>query len=157
MKLSANFTFDEMTRTDHRKYLAANREEAQQPPILEKLKRLANELLQPIRNHYNRSVNVSSGYRGTKLNRAVKGSPRSQHCKGEAADFRVSEADLKEVFDWIRDQSGLQYSQLILECYDPETNSGWIHISLPRPQRTNLQDLIATWDAEAEKWNYQPA
>ena len=157
MKLSQNFTFDEMTRTDHRRYLAANREEAKLSPILENLKHLANELLKPIRSHYNRSVNVSSGYRGTKLNRAVKGSSRSQHCKGEAADFRVTDSDLREVFNWIRDQSGLQYGQLILECYDPETNSGWIHISLPRPRRANLENLIATWDAQSEKWNYQPA
>lgn len=154
--LAPNFTFDELTRTDQRNHIVSNREEARAPEIQIKLKRVAMELLQPIRNHYRRSVNISSGYRGKKLNRAVNGSSSSQHCRGEAADFRVSGQDLNDVFSWIRPSSSLKYGQLILECYDPSLNAGWIHISLPTARRQG-QDLICTWDAQAGKWNYQSA
>ena len=46
--------------------------------------------LQAIRNHFGKSVNITSGYRCAALNKAVGGDPNSSHMQGMAADIVVS-------------------------------------------------------------------
>jgi uncharacterized protein YcbK (DUF882 family) len=50
---------------------------------------LAIEILQPIRDAWGSSIVVTSGFRAVKVNKAVGGSPTSQHCSGSAADLKV--------------------------------------------------------------------
>ena len=88
------------------------------------LKLLAEKVLQPLRDHYQLPVSISSGYRSPALNRAVGGSPSSQHMTGQAADFQIPSIDNYTVAKWIQDN--LNYDQLILEFYSGG-NSGWIH------------------------------
>lgn len=54
--------------------------------VRDALKSLVVNLLQPLRDHLNARLNVSSGYRCPALNKEVGGSTTSQHVKGEAAD-----------------------------------------------------------------------
>ena len=71
---------------------------------------------------------VDSGYRGEELNKAVGGSSRSQHCKGEAVDLECPGTSNYDVAKWIEDN--LDYDQLILEFYTPGIpDSGWVHVS----------------------------
>ena len=95
-----------------------------------KLKALAENVLEPIWQHYNQRVIVNSGYRGKALNAAVGGALSSQHCKGEAADIEIQGISNYELACWIKDN--LPFDQLILEfannlSVDP--NSGWVHVS----------------------------
>ena len=87
---------------------------------------LVSNVLDPLRELYGKPIVVTSGYRSVKLNRAVGGAARSQHCKGEAADIRCvsdSRAENKRLFDLIV-ASGLPFDQLIDEYgYD------WVHVS----------------------------
>ena len=87
---------------------------------------LVANVLDPLREKYGKPIVVSSGYRCPKLNKAVGGVARSQHCKGEAADIRCvsdSRAENKRLFDLIV-ASGLPFDQLIDEYgYD------WVHVS----------------------------
>ena len=46
-------------------------------------------LLQKIRDHFGKSVTITSAYRTAAHNKAVKGATYSQHCYGKAADIRV--------------------------------------------------------------------
>ena len=46
--------------------------------------------LQQLRDHLNRPVIITSGYRNPEHNRRVGGAPNSQHLLGTAADIRVS-------------------------------------------------------------------
>ena len=46
--------------------------------------------LQAIRNHFGKSVNITSGYRCADQNKAVGGDPNSSHMQGMAADIVVS-------------------------------------------------------------------
>jgi hypothetical protein len=102
------------------------------------LEELAQGILQPVRDRWGR-IKVNSGYRSAEVNAAVGGSLRSQHLHGEAADIVPLDADIYEVFQWIRDESGIDYGQLILE---KKGGAYWIHISLPRPDGRNLQALL---------------
>ena len=87
---------------------------------------LVANVLDPLREKWGAPIVVTSGYRSVKLNRAVGGAARSQHCKGQAADIRsVSDTkkDNKRLFDLVK-SSGLPFDQLIDE-YDYD----WVHIS----------------------------
>mgnify|MGYP000394289057 CR=1 FL=1 len=46
-------------------------------------------------------VYINSGCRCSEHNKAVGGSPNSQHLRGRAADIRVRNASLQEVADWV--------------------------------------------------------
>ena len=52
------------------------------------LGRLAENVLQPLRNEYGAFM-VSSGFRSVELCEAIGSSSNSQHAKGEAADFEI--------------------------------------------------------------------
>ena len=98
------------------------------PGDLYNLTQLCDNILQPVREHFGKPVTVSSGYRSVALCEAIGSSAKSQHAKGEAADFEIMGIDNKEVAVWIRDN--LDFDQLILEFYkDGEPSSGWIHCS----------------------------
>jgi len=88
---------------------------------------LCINVLQPIRNHFGRSVMISSGYRCKELNAAIGGATNSAHQFGRAADFEINGVDNKELATWI--YKNLSFRQLILEFYQSEqgTNSGWVH------------------------------
>lgn len=116
MKLTENFSLQEMTRTSRQVDNQPNQDE------IENLRLLCENVLQPIRDKFG-AVNVTSGYRGVVLNRLVGGSTSSQHCKGMAADFKVK--DMAECFDWIKDN--IEFDQLI-----DEYNLSWIHISFSK-------------------------
>lgn len=101
--------------------------------IVENLNRLATEILDVVREEYGSAVYVSSGYRSEKLNAAVKGSIKSQHPKGEAADIYAK--DTKRLFDTCKrliEEGRISVGQLI-----DENNYSWVHISLPTLERNN--------------------
>ena len=105
--------------------------------LLNKLKLLCENILQPVRDHFGR-VKVTSGFRSSELCVAIGSSVNSQHAKAEAADFECPGVDNVELFDWIK--NNLEPDQLILEFYTPgEPNSGWIHCSwIPEGRRASF-------------------
>ena len=126
MKLSKNFSLDELTKSQTALRMGIDNEPT--PGDLYNLSQLCDNILQPVREHFGKPVTVSSGYRSVALCEAIGSSAKSQHAKGEAADFEIMGIENKEVAVWIRDN--LDFDQLILEFYkDGEPSSGWIHCS----------------------------
>ena len=73
-------------------------------------------------------LSVSSGYRSAALCEAIGSSAKSQHTKGQAADFEIFGVPNKEVAEFI--VKNLEYDQCILEFWNEnEPNSGWVHCS----------------------------
>ena len=127
MKLTENFSLNELTKSQ-----TAERKGIDNTPSTEhqeNLKSLCEMILQPIRDHFEQVVSVSSGYRSQELCVAIGSSTQSQHAKGEASDFEIFGVSNKELADYI-DQN-LDYDQLILEYWkgEDEPNSGWVHCS----------------------------
>ena len=125
MNLTRNFSLQELIKSDTaiRKGIDNNPNADQ----IEKLKRLCENILQPVRDHFGR-VKVTSGFRSPELCVAIGSSVNSQHAKAEAADFEVIGVDNAEVADWV--YTNCRPDQLILEFYTPgEPQSGWIHAS----------------------------
>ena len=126
MKLSNNFSLSELTKSQ-----TAERKGIDNTPSAEhqeNLKSLCTHVLQPIRDHFSRVVSVSSGYRSPELCVAIGSSTKSQHARGEAADFEIFGVSNKELADYINEN--LTYDQLILEYWnESDPNSGWVHCS----------------------------
>lgn len=91
-------------------------------------------LVSPIEKYF--EIEVTSGYRSEAVNSKVGGSPTSQHRKAEACDFISKSAPLPIIYQWCR--KNLVFGQLIIEEKDGKK---WIHISMPRIDKTNLMTL----------------
>ena len=140
MNLSANFTLKELTKSDTATRLGLDNTPDDQ--ALENLKTLCEMVLQPVREHYGKSVTVNSAYRSPESNAAVGGSKTSDHCKGMAADIEIVGVANADLAQWIMDN--LEYTQLILEFYTPGIpDSGWVHVSYD-PNNLKKQELTAT-------------
>ena len=118
MKLTANFTLDELTATSTG---IVNNPTIEQ---IDHLRLLAIHVLQPLRDEFGHSVRINSGFRSDSVNKAVKGSPTSSHCKGEAADLSCS--DNAAIFRIIKEK--LSFDQLIWEAGNDESPD-WVHVS----------------------------
>lgn len=126
MQLSKHLSLAEVMRSESAKRLGiSNMPTAQH---LENFKKLAENVFEPIRNHFNIPIHISSGYRSQALNAAIGGSLTSQHCKGEAIDIDMDGTAItnKQVFDYIKDN--LNFDQLIWE-FGSASNPDWVHVS----------------------------
>lgn len=77
-KLTPNFTFDELGLT----YVS-------DPVIIQNMRNLASELLEPLRAEIGGKIIIGSGYRDAEKNKEVGGVPNSQHLYGQAADIKA--------------------------------------------------------------------
>lgn len=122
MKLTKNFTFEELTSTTYKELLADNIYYAVNN--LDKVKDLAL-FAQEVRELLNVPMKITSAVRCPSLNTKVGGTPTSQHQKIEAIDFIPSKISLQKAFDIIR-YSKLKFGQLIIE---KSGKKEWLHIS----------------------------
>jgi zinc D-Ala-D-Ala carboxypeptidase len=141
MKLSKNLTLAEVTKSA----TAKRRGIPNEPTIehLENLKAIAENVFQPMRDHFQVPINISSGYRSKELNDAIGGSLASQHSKGEALDIDCafySGLSNREVFEYIKDK--LEFDQLIWE-FGNESDPDWVHVSYKKEGRNRYESLVA--------------
>lgn len=59
------------------------------------------EILQKIRNHFGKAVNINSGYRTVSYNKKVDGATYSQHLYGTATDIRISGVKPKDIAKYV--------------------------------------------------------
>lgn len=135
MNLSPHFTLAEMTKSQTATRKGIHNQPG--PHAIAALKALCENVLEPIRKHFDRPVIVTSGYRSPVVNKAIGGSATSQHCFGEAADFTVPGVSNFDLCQWI--MRNLKYDQLIYEYGE----SGWVHCSY-RVGRLRSQELTIT-------------
>lgn len=124
MQLTKNFSLIELTSSE-----TAVRKGIDNTPnqvVVTNLKELCENVMQPLRDWYGKPINITSGYRSPKLNKAIGGSSTSDHCYGCAIDFTLPKEDYKMVFDWIR--TNLTFDQILWEFGD-DTAPQWIHVS----------------------------
>lgn len=142
MRLSKYFTLDEMTASE----TAARRGIANTPGPDEilALRRLCENILDPLRELAGAPIVVSSGFRNPRVNKLVGGSATSQHLSGCAADIKCTRLTQQELFSLIR-KSGLPFDQCIDEYGDStgKTNIGWCHVSYTEGRPNRGQVLMA--------------
>lgn len=100
--------------------------------IASNCKKLAECVLDKIREKLARPITITSGYRNDKLNAAVGGSSTSAHRYGLAADC-ICSGDMMDMVK-IAVENGLVFDQIIIE-YGKVVNGSicspkWVHIGL---------------------------
>jgi hypothetical protein len=140
MNLSANFSLKELTKSDAATRLGLDNTPGEAE--IESLRLLCEKVLQPVRDHFGKSVTVNSGYRSPESNAAIGGSSKtSDHMRGMAADIEIAGIANADLAQWIMDN--LDYTQLILEFYTQGIpDSGWVHVSYD-PNNLKNQELTA--------------
>ena len=150
MKLTANFSLNELTKSQ-----TAERKGIDNTPSgdhQDNLKKLCENVLQPVRDHFEQVVSVSSGYRSPELCTAIGSKTTSQHARGEAADFEIFGVSNKELAEWIHYNTN--YDQLLLEYWkESDPNSGWVHCSYS--ESNNRRQYLRAYK-ENGKTKYEP-
>lgn len=147
MKLSPNFTLEELTVSDY-----AARHGLDNTPgndHLHNLKRLA-AFLEALRALLGKPISVNSAYRSPEVNTAIKGSKTSQHCFGTAADIRVAGMVPDQVVKRII-ASALPYDQVIREFSDPVRGGGWTHVSIPNMRDAKPRKMALIIDKQGTR------
>jgi hypothetical protein len=143
MQLSENLTLAEVIKSSTAKRLGIDNTPTEEH--LNNLKLVAKNIFQPLREHFKKPINVSSGYRSKALNDATPGSsPTSQHCSGEALDLdqdgMTTGITNKMIFEYIK--NNLNFDQLIWE-FGTDSNPDWVHVSYESSGRQRKQILKA--------------
>lgn len=145
MNLSPHFTLAEMTASNKARQLGLDNT----PPdeLMPRLIRLA-EMLERVRTTLGVPITITSGYRGTQLNRAVGGVTSSDHTQGHAADivapaFGSPHAVATALAPLV---STLGVGQLILEGVKGKQ---WVHVSTRVPDKL-ANRIITITDAGAQ-------
>jgi hypothetical protein len=139
MVISQHLVLAELIRSESAKRHGINNMPT--PEHIENLKALAENIFEPIRTEFRVPIYISSGYRSKELNKFVKGSATSQHCKGEAIDIDMDghthNITNKDIFDFI--VAKLPFDQVINEF-----NYAWIHVSYKKngPQRKQVLKAV---------------
>ena len=109
---------------------------------LKNMKLIAEEVFEPLRMWVGGPIKINSFFRSPKLNTAIGGSSKSQHCHGQAIDLddTFGRATNAEMFEFIREH--LDFDQMIWEFGDDD-NPDWVHVSYVSPQENRNRCLKA--------------
>jgi len=140
MQISKHLSLGEVSRSE-----TAKRKGISNTPSgehLENFKKLAENIFEPIREHFGVPIHISSGYRSKELNSAIGGSLSSQHCQGEAIDIDMDGTSITnaQIFNYIKDN--LNFDQLIWE-FGTDSNPDWVHVSYESTGKQRKQILKA--------------
>ena len=157
MRISKNFTLLELTKSNTATRLGISNTPDKEG--IHKLRLLATELLQPLRNAVG-PLSVTSGYRSESLNKAIGGSNNSQHTKCEAVDLQFvkrGKMDNMKIFNAIINHA-LEFDQCILEfggatAEKDSDNPDWIHLSWKVTE--NRRQILVAYKDENNKTKYR--
>tara|TARA_R110002020_G_scaffold6781_1_gene28806 strand:- start:1242 stop:1697 length:456 start_codon:yes stop_codon:yes gene_type:complete len=118
---------------------------------LDNMKLLAEKVFEPLRIYVNGPIKINSFFRSVKLNKAIGGSSKSQHCKGQAIDIddtfgRMTNA---EMYYFIKKH--LDFDQLIWEFGD-EDSPAWVHVSYVSKEDNRNRCLLAYKENKRTKY-----
>ena len=153
MKLSDHLSLSEVIRSE-----SAKRHGIENMPTaehIENFKKLAENVFEPIRNHFGVPVHISSGYRSAELNALTPGASKtSDHCQGKAVDLdqdgHAHGLTNNEVFHWAI--ANLKFKQVIAE-YPVNGQLSWVHISY---DENNLKNEVLICVKNNGKPQYLP-
>ena len=108
----------------------------------ENMIKLAEEIFEPLRAYVGGPIKINSFYRSPKLNKAIGGTTKLQHCHGQAIDIddtfgRMTNA---EMYDFIKEH--LDFDQIIWE-FGNDNNPDWVHVSYVSPEQNRNRCLQA--------------
>jgi zinc D-Ala-D-Ala carboxypeptidase len=126
MRISKHISYREATHSATAKRRGLDNTPNQEQ--LENMYKVAEFIFEPLRLFVGGPIKINSFFRSGDVNKAVGGTSRSQHCKGQAIDIddvfgRKTNA---EMFQYVREN--LDFDQMIWE-FGSNNNPSWLHIS----------------------------
>lgn len=146
MQLTPHFSLEELLYSE-----VALRQGIENTPTayqVDNLRRLCEDILEPVRAILGVPLHINSGFRSAKVNAAVGGVHTSAHLAGLAADFVPIGLDLRTCFDILRARPELGYDQIIFEC------AAWIHLAA-HAEGTQPRRQMLTAIGRPGAWTYQ--
>ena len=136
--ISKHISYEEATRSNTGKRLRVSNDPNEEQLVC--MRNTATAIFEPVREHFDVPIYISSFFRSSELNTVVKGSKNSQHVLGEAIDIDAhifGGISNRNIFEWVRDN--LDFDQLIWE-YGNANEPDWVHISYTtrRPNRRQI-------------------
>ena len=109
---------------------------------LANMKLLAEEVFEPLRAYVGGPIKINSFFRSPKLNKAIGGSTKSQHCHGQAIDLddTFGRCTNAEMYEFIKKH--LDFDQMIWEFGD-DKNPDWVHVSYVSEEQNRNRCLQA--------------
>lgn len=95
---------------------------------LQNMELIAEKVFEPLRKAVNGPIKINSFYRCEKLNKAIGGSSKSQHCQGRAIDIDDIYGYVSNSYMYHYIKDNLDFDQLIWE-FGTEENPDWVHVS----------------------------
>ena len=118
---------------------------------LSNMKLVAEKIFEPVRTHFKVPIKVNSFFRSPDLNKAIGGSTKSQHCKGQAIYIDDTYGKIKnsDIYWWIKEN--LDFDQMIWE-FGNNDNPDWVHVSYVSPDKNRNRCLKAYRDDGKTKY-----
>ncbi len=133
-RISDNITYKEATKS--RKAIELGLDNTPNEEQLSNMILVAENVFQPLREHYGWEIGVTSFFRSELVNKAVGGASSSKHKKGEAIDIDADvyeqtfedgcEFTNKHIFDWI--VANCDFDTIIWE-YGTDEEPAWVHVT----------------------------
>ena len=92
------------------------------------MEKIAEEVFEPLRTYVGGPIKINSFFRCPELNKAIGGSSKSQHCKGQDIDIddTFGRCTNAEMYHFIKEN--LDFDQMIWE-FGNDDNPDWVHVS----------------------------
>ena len=118
---------------------------------LSNMEKIADEVFEPLRTYVGGPIKINSFFRCPELNKAIGGSSKSQHCKGQAMDIDDTYGKMTnaEMYHWIKEN--LDFDQMIWE-FGNDDNPDWVHVSYVSPKDNRNRCLKAYKDKGKTKY-----
>jgi len=112
---------------------------------------IAEEVFEPLRVWVGGPIKINSFFRSPKLNKAIGGSTKSQHCHGQAIDLddTFGRATNAEMYEFIKKY--LDFDQMIWE-FGNDDNPSWVHVSYVSEEKNRNRCLKAYKDGGKTKY-----
>lgn len=136
MKLSKNFELEEFIRSETATKLGIDNRPS--PEIIANIQLLVDTVLQPVRDQISYPFHINSGYRSPALNKAVKGSSRSAHLQGLAADITLGSKQLNKIL-----YKEITSGKYIFDQAINEYDYSWIHLGIRSTLEENRRQIFA--------------
>ena len=95
---------------------------------LQNMEIVAKKVFEPLREAVNVPIKINSFFRSEKLNKAIGGSSKSQHCQGRAIDIDDVYGNVSNAYMFYYIKDNLDFDQLIWEI-GTDDNPDWVHVS----------------------------
>lgn len=155
-RISEHISFEEATASSTAERHGIDNSPSEE--IIEAMKKTAEAVFEPVRNHFGCRIAITSFFRCKEVNAVLEKNPgivaskKSQHMTGEAMDINADvfgHVTNKQIFDYIREN--LEFDQLIWEDVDQDPEPEWIHVSFKSsPGAKNRKEVLKRYKVDGK-------